>query len=156
MAFGNHCPRFAEYQALYPSSAGLQTRLCEFHAAIVRCCKHLVEVTRRTCMTRFTSSLTTWLTLVGQQHLKKVILKSFEQEFQPDVQEIQMLSKEIKQEITLAKAIVDSEEQKLHELERVASSKGRLSLQTFIPKAENKLGEIKQLQIQQAARISSE
>lgn len=50
MAFGKHCPRFAEYQALYPTSVPLQKALCDFHASIVRCCKHVVEVMQRPCI----------------------------------------------------------------------------------------------------------
>ncbi len=46
---GNLCPRFAEYQALYANSARLQKALCNFHASIVRCCKHLVEALQRPC-----------------------------------------------------------------------------------------------------------
>ncbi len=49
MGFSRQCPRFAEYQALYPASPGLQTALCDFHASIIRCCKHAVEITQRPC-----------------------------------------------------------------------------------------------------------
>ena len=47
---GDLCPRFTEYQALYPNSTALQTALCNFQASIVRCCKHLVQAIRRPCM----------------------------------------------------------------------------------------------------------
>ena len=50
MSFASHCPRFAEYQVLYPNSVGLQTALCNFHASIIRCCKHAVEAARRPCL----------------------------------------------------------------------------------------------------------
>jgi len=49
MSFAASCPRFAEYQALYPNSVELQAALCNFHAAVIRCCKHAVEVTQRPC-----------------------------------------------------------------------------------------------------------
>ncbi len=50
MGFASHCPRFAEYQVLYPNSDGLQTALCNFHASLIRCCKHAVEAARRPCL----------------------------------------------------------------------------------------------------------
>ncbi|CRK18087.1 hypothetical protein BN1723_011489 [Verticillium longisporum] len=49
MAFSRQCPRFAEYQALYPGSTQLQKALCDFHASIIRCCKHAVEAIQRPC-----------------------------------------------------------------------------------------------------------
>lgn len=50
MGFASHCPRFSMYQALYPSSVRLQKALCDFHASIIRCCKHAVQVAQRTCL----------------------------------------------------------------------------------------------------------
>lgn len=47
--FEQWSPRFGEYQLLYPSSARLQYAICEFHAAIVRCCKQVVTTMKRTC-----------------------------------------------------------------------------------------------------------
>lgn len=47
MQFKDHCPRFADYQALFPSSTRLQEALCEFHASIIRCCKHVLRVLQR-------------------------------------------------------------------------------------------------------------
>ncbi|KAF6525751.1 hypothetical protein HZS61_011546 [Fusarium oxysporum f. sp. conglutinans] len=43
MELSKQCPRFAEYQALYMTSTRLQKALCDFHASIIRCCKHVVE-----------------------------------------------------------------------------------------------------------------
>ena len=50
MGFAAHCPRFAEYQILYPNSDGLQKALCNFHASLIRCCKHAVEAAQRPCL----------------------------------------------------------------------------------------------------------
>ena len=52
MGFASHCPRYAEYEALYPNSVRLQTALCNFHASLIRCCKHAVEVAKRDCLSR--------------------------------------------------------------------------------------------------------
>lgn len=49
MNLGRLCPRFAEYQILYPNSTRLQKSLSNFHASIVNCCKHVVEAARRPC-----------------------------------------------------------------------------------------------------------
>ncbi len=50
MGFASHCPRYAEYEVLYPNSVRLQTALCNFHASLIRCCKHAVEVAKRDCL----------------------------------------------------------------------------------------------------------
>ena len=50
MGFALHCPRFAEYQVLYPNSVRLQTALYNFHASLIRCCKHAVEAAQRPCL----------------------------------------------------------------------------------------------------------
>ncbi|KAI1348082.1 hypothetical protein F5Y01DRAFT_228846 [Xylaria sp. FL0043] len=50
MRLGHLCPLYAEYQALYPSSQRLQESLSNFHASAIRCCKHVVQATRRPCM----------------------------------------------------------------------------------------------------------
>ncbi|KAJ9148557.1 hypothetical protein NKR23_g4905 [Pleurostoma richardsiae] len=73
---GSLCPRFTEYQALYPTSLRLQRVLCDFHASIIRCCKHLVEAMRRP-----------W-----QQQVFRALWESFEQEFKPDTDDIRSCS----------------------------------------------------------------
>ena len=47
--FDKWSPRFNEYSALFPSSTSLQRSICNFHASIVRCCKQVVIMTRRSC-----------------------------------------------------------------------------------------------------------
>ncbi|KAI3573042.1 ankyrin repeat protein [Fusarium oxysporum f. sp. albedinis] len=76
------------------------------------------------------------------------------QEFEPDVNDIQRLGKEVKDEINLAKAQIDHQEQMLQEKERVAASKQRSRLRKFIPKVESELDTIKELQIQRSTRRS--
>ncbi|KAK4172309.1 hypothetical protein QBC36DRAFT_294484 [Triangularia setosa] len=136
MAFSNQCPRFAEYQALYPASTRLQKALCDFHASIIRCCKHVVEVIQRP-----------W-----QKQLWNAFFQGFNQEFKPYVDDIQKLGKEAKDEIALAKAHADCQDQKLQEKERVAQSRQRSRVKRFIPKAEKELETIKELQLQQSTR----
>jgi hypothetical protein len=54
MELSKQCPRFAEYQALYTTSTRLQKALCDFHASIIRCCKHVVEAIQRPCLSFLT------------------------------------------------------------------------------------------------------
>jgi len=70
MGFATHCPRFAEYQALYPTSDRLQTALCEFHASIIRCCKHAIEATQRPCLSLWGWSMLDVLSLTDSRDNK--------------------------------------------------------------------------------------
>ncbi|KAK2471615.1 hypothetical protein H9L39_16606, partial [Fusarium oxysporum f. sp. albedinis] len=107
MELGNQCPRFAEYQALYMASTRLQKALCDFHASIIRCCKHVVEAIQRP-----------W-----QKQLRVAFFQSFEQEFEPDASDIRKMGENVKDEINLAKAQTDRQDQMLQKEERVAASK---------------------------------
>ncbi|KAI0439897.1 hypothetical protein F4803DRAFT_529395 [Xylaria telfairii] len=116
LKLGQLCPLFAEYGALYPSSKQLQKSLSDFHASIVRCCKHVIEAIQRP-----------WHGQVLQ-----AFYKSFEQEFQPDVDDIQRCSDSVKDAIYLAKAHVDAQEQTLQTNERAAASKHRDLLEVVL------------------------
>lgn len=95
------------------------------------------------------------LQVLGQQQLKKAIYQSFEQELQPDVQSIEKLGQEVKDEIALAAALAECQDQQLQTMERQAASKDRSRLRAFIPKVEVNLREMKEMHIQQSSRISS-
>ncbi|KAJ4266996.1 hypothetical protein NW762_003094 [Fusarium torreyae] len=125
MESSQQCPRFAEYQALYATSTRLQKALCDFHASIIHC----------------------W-----REQLKIAFFQSFKQEFEPDANEIQRLGKGVKDEINLAKAQADRQDQVLQDKERVAASKQRSRLRRFIPKVESELNSIKELQVQGSTR----
>jgi hypothetical protein len=139
MELSDQCPRFAEYQALYMTSTRLQKALCDFHASIIRCCKHVVEVIRRS-----------W-----QKQLMAAVFQSFEKEFEPDASDIRRMGKNVKDEINLAKAQTDRQDQMLEQKEREAASKQRSRLRKFIPKVESELNTIKKLQMQRSTRGSS-
>jgi hypothetical protein len=96
------------------------------------------------------------LPVVGQKQLRIAFFHSFEQEFEPDANDIQRLGKEVKDEIKLAKAQTDRQDQVLQEKERVAASKQRSRLRKFIPEVERELDTIKELQIQRSTRRSSQ
>ena len=70
--------------------------------------------------------------------------------------DIRHLGKVVKDEIALAEAHADRQDQLLQERERSAASMQRSRLRKFIPKVENELDTIKELQLQQSARRSSQ
>ncbi|KAF6807606.1 hypothetical protein CSOJ01_08047 [Colletotrichum sojae] len=90
MQFGRDCPRFADYQALFPDSLELQRAVRDFNASIISCCKHLVEALQQP-----------W-----QTQLRSAFLQSFQQEFDPDLEKIRRCGLEVKQEIKLAKVML--------------------------------------------------
>lgn len=92
----------------------------------------------------------------GQKQLTNAFWQSFDQEFKPYVNEIRYLAKEVTSEIKLARELVHSQEQKLQVMERAAESKQRSTFRKFIPAVEKDLDEIKELQLQQFKRRSSE
>lgn len=47
--YGEWSPRFDEYRLLFPFSAQLQAAVCDFHAALVDCCREILLMTRRSC-----------------------------------------------------------------------------------------------------------
>lgn len=69
--------------------------------------------------------------------------------------EIQKLGKEVKEQIKFAKVQADLLDHELQEKERAAASRQRLKLERFVPKVENELDTIRQLQLQQSTRRSS-
>jgi hypothetical protein len=96
------------------------------------------------------------LLVVGQKQLRVAFFQSFEQEFEPDASDIRRMGKNVKDEINLAKAQTDRQDQMLEEKEREAASKQRSRLRKFIPKVESELDTIKKLQMQRSTRGSSQ
>ncbi|KAF4844111.1 putative ankyrin repeat protein R863 [Colletotrichum siamense] len=136
MQFSRDCPRFAEYQALFPNSPGLQKAVCDFNASIIRCCKHVVEAMQRP-----------W-----QKHLGHAFLQSFRQEFNPDLEIIRRCGIEAKQEIKLAKARADQQDQRLQQMEREAATKERHKVRHLFSRVTSDLDAIKNDQMQQDIR----
>ncbi|KAK2065488.1 hypothetical protein LY76DRAFT_611434 [Colletotrichum caudatum] len=136
MQFAKDCPRFAEYQALFPSSLGLQKAVCDFNASIICCCRHVVEVMQRP-----------W-----QTHLRNAFLRSFQQEFDPDLENIRSCGSEIKKEIELAKAQADRQDQTLQQAEREAAFHERHRVRSYLRRLEGGLDTIKNDQLQQGIR----
>ncbi|KAF4810565.1 Ankyrin repeat and KH domain-containing protein 1 [Colletotrichum siamense] len=136
MQFSRDCPRFSEYQALFPNSPGLQKAVCDFNASIIYCCKHVVEAIQRP-----------W-----QTHLRNAFLQSFQQEFNPDLEMIRRCGLEAKQEIKLAKARADQQDQRLQQMEREAATKERHKVRHLFSRVTSDLDTIKNDQMQQDIR----
>ena len=47
MKFSRHCPRFADYEALFPKAVRLRRSLNDFYTILVDCCAKAVEVLER-------------------------------------------------------------------------------------------------------------
>ncbi|KAM3467272.1 hypothetical protein NHJ6243_000303 [Beauveria neobassiana] len=127
MTVGRQCPRFAEYQALYPASTRLQGALCDFHASIIR-----------------------------KQHLKHAIFKSFQEEMQEDVRAVQQMGEEVKEEISLATARAQHEDEELQARERRAAFRDRSKMWKFLPRMEHDISAIKEMHEQQLRRKAKE
>ncbi|RCI15228.1 hypothetical protein L249_6927 [Ophiocordyceps polyrhachis-furcata BCC 54312] len=153
MGFKVHCPLFAEYQALYPNSPRLQKALCNFHAAIVRCCKHAVEVIHRPCLSiPFSRKRALADPYQGQKQLVNVLWHSFRIEFKPDIDAVEASGKEVKAEVALAKAQADRQDQELQRKERESASESRSTLGRFMFRARDDLDTIRQQQLQRDQR----
>lgn len=140
MKLGRLCPPFADYQALYPDSSRLQKALGEFHASIIRCCTHLVQVTRRTTGKRWA----------------KAFLESFDQEFKPDLEHVQNRAGDVDHEIRLAHAQAVRHDQQLQAMERQEAKESRLSLHRFISRIDGATEKTQAMQFQRDERRARE
>lgn len=125
MRIGRLCPLFDEYLMLYQSSARLRKSLIEFHTSIVHCCKHVVEAVQRP-----------W----GKQILQ-AFWNSFEQEFESDIKDIRSRSDYVKEEIALAQAQVNAQEQQLQTMERENACRGRSVAMKMLSRTEKQMRE---------------
>ena len=140
MKLGRLCPLFADYQALYPGSIRLQGALANFDASIIRCCGHVIKTLRRPL----------------HQQLFNSLLVSFEQEFKPDLDDIQRYSDSVMQEIQFAKAQADRQDQQLQVIERQEAQRNRTLMGRLTARADDKLKKIHEMQIQKEERSARE
>ncbi|KAI2633880.1 ankyrin repeat-containing domain protein [Xylaria nigripes] len=105
MEFGRLCPLFDDYAALYQGSKRLQESLSNFHAAVIRCCSHIVQATQRS-----------W-----HNQVFRAFYSSFEQEFRPDKDDIRRCSDRVREAIEHAKAHTEDKERKAASLWRKAT-----------------------------------
>ncbi|KAI8635647.1 hypothetical protein F5Y19DRAFT_17847 [Xylariaceae sp. FL1651] len=136
MRIGRLCPLFNEYLVLYRSSTRLRQSLLGFHASIVYCCRHVLAAIQRT-----------W-----REQVFQAFKASFEQEFKSDIDDIKRCSNSVKEEIALAQAQADLQEQRLQALEREKASTNRLTVRKFISRANNSLDDVREWQVQSSMR----
>ncbi|VUC25161.1 unnamed protein product [Clonostachys rosea] len=101
MSMSRDYPTFEDYRILFPTSTKLQEAICNFHASVIDCCKHLIEVLRRTWM----------------QSIKNAFTSSFEIEFQPDKVKIEGRCKQVREAIRFATAEANIQNQQLQKKE---------------------------------------
>lgn len=126
MNLGRTCPRFKDFESIYPSAVRLQGLLCDYFAVIIRICQRSTEVYKKSgasflpMIPLFTSdaeSAPTWL--LG------AFVKPFEAEFGPFQAELDSLSQNIQGEISLASVKAQKQEQDLQEKERQEARSSR-------------------------------
>ncbi|KAG7291980.1 hypothetical protein NEMBOFW57_002009 [Staphylotrichum longicolle] len=86
--------------------------------------------------------------------LLNALWQSFEQEFKSDISTIQKCGDEVREEITLAKARADFQDQELQRKEREAASGSRRKFKAMLSRTGNDLETIKEWQLQQEKRRS--
>ncbi|KAF4454836.1 NACHT domain protein [Fusarium austroafricanum] len=119
-------PRFSEYFTLYPQSVRLQKSLCDLYASLIHCCKHVVEASRRKWPSVFARS----------------VVQSFEQEFRKDKADIQSHYNNVNEDIQLAKAQADKQEQKLQLCAREDASQHDKGFEEFADRTDNSLNNL--------------
>ncbi|KAI0905239.1 hypothetical protein F4823DRAFT_611766, partial [Ustulina deusta] len=98
------------------------------------------------------SSPNTTLTKSGREQLSQAFWNSFEQEFKPDIENIQRCSNHVKEEIALAQAQADSQEQQLQALEREKASINRSRARRFYLRTDGSLDQMREWKMQSDAR----
>ncbi|RYP24628.1 hypothetical protein DL767_008572 [Monosporascus sp. MG133] len=86
--------------------------------------------------------------------LMNALWQSFYQEFKPDADDIQRCGDEVKEELALAKAQADHQDQVLQNKERDAASGLRSKLRAFMSVTKDEIDTVKQLQLQRHLRDS--
>ncbi len=94
--------------------------------------------------------------MLGTTHLFNALWQPFEQEFKSDVGEIQRCGKEVREEIKLAKARADFQDQELQKKERDAASGYRHKLSNMLSRTGDNVEAIKGWQLQRDKRRSGE
>ncbi|KAJ3540937.1 hypothetical protein NM208_g4831 [Fusarium decemcellulare] len=120
--FGSLCSLFSEYQRLFGTSVRLRDSICRFHTAVISCCQALVLSTRRSGRANLLIAHTASHIVLVFSKVSKAILRSFESEMRPYVDDIKAKAEEVQQDITLTKAKSDLEEHSLQATGRQAAA----------------------------------
>ena len=87
--------------------------------------------------------------------MRNAFLRSFQQEFNPNLENIRRYSHKTKQEIKLAKVQADRQDQSLQQAKREAASQKRHRIRRFFRQVEVNLNTIKNDQLHQGIRQAS-
>ncbi|KAF4455179.1 NACHT domain [Fusarium albosuccineum] len=140
MSLGQVCPRFEQYQALFPNSERVQKALCKFNASIIRCCQYLVVVLKRSWHTQVIHSF--W--------------ESFQQTFEPYLRELRGYSENVEREIELARTQAEHRNRELERLERDHAASSRSSLGRFIGRTRSDFDKMHQWQLLRDEQLERE
>lgn len=91
----------------------------------------------------------------GPSQAFNALWRSFQTEFEPFVAEVKRCSKNVEEEVSLAKAQADRQEQQLQLRERGAASEGRKLWQSYITKSGKENEEFRKWRIQRDERNAS-
>ncbi|KAI1275482.1 hypothetical protein F5Y07DRAFT_409313 [Xylaria sp. FL0933] len=136
MRLGHLCPLYGEYQALYPSSQRLQESLSNFHASVIRCCKHVVQATRRPWVNQAFNAL--W--------------RSFNDEFKFDTEDLGRYGDHVKEAIKLARAHADTREYELQAQERNEAARSRSMVSRLLKRTGHYQHEARSWQLETESR----
>ncbi|RBR10780.1 uncharacterized protein FIESC28_09311 [Fusarium coffeatum] len=145
MNLGTVCPRFDQYQALFPTSTRLQEALCNFNASIIRCCQRVIQMPKGS--SGWTSPL---------NPLNPTFWQSFQQSFEPNLKELRDNSKNVEKEIRLAQAESDHRNRELQKLENGEAEKSRRSMGHFMSRTETRFDKMHQSQLARDVEMERE
>ncbi|KAI6753938.1 hypothetical protein HG530_013114 [Fusarium avenaceum] len=126
MTLGRVSPQFDQYQVLFPDSKGVQTALCDFHAAVIRCCQHVIIVIRRPWHSQLYNSL--W--------------QSLGNEFSQDIAEIENQKDVVDRELDLARTQATLRSQQLQLDEQTEASGFRDAMRRITGQTGNKVKDL--------------
>ncbi|KAF5571100.1 NACHT domain-containing protein [Fusarium pseudoanthophilum] len=136
MELGRICPRFEQYQALFPASERLQDALCTFNACIIQCCRRVIAMPK---------SSSGWTSPLNP--LNPSFWQSFKQAFDSDLQKLRDYSKNVNKEIRLAADQSQHRNNELQRIENEQADRSRRSLSRFMSRTRDELDTMQRLQI---------
>ncbi|CVL12481.1 uncharacterized protein FPRN_15077 [Fusarium proliferatum] len=142
MELGRICPRFEQYQALFPASKRLQEALCTFNACIIECCRRVIAMPK---------SSRGWTSPLNP--LNPSFWQSFQQVFESDLQKLRDHSKNVNKEIRLAADQSQYRNNELQRLENEQADRSRRSLNRFMSRTRDNFDTMHKLQIMRSEEV---
>ncbi|KAF5698545.1 NACHT domain-containing protein [Fusarium globosum] len=144
MELGRICPRFEQYQALFPASKRLQEALCTFNACIIDCCRRVIAMPK---------SSSGWTSPLNP--LNPSFWQSFQQVFESDLQKLRDHSKNVNKEIRLAADQSQYRNNELQRLENEQADQSRRSLSRFMSRTRDDFDTMHKLQIMRSEEVEN-